>query len=70
MTAVREFTLKKALSQADVNIDYRKDFSKRSETFIILMTSAKLRHSIADAARQDDGALEAACNRLIAQLNS
>jgi hypothetical protein len=28
MIAVREFTLKKALSQVDVNIDYKKDFSK------------------------------------------
>ncbi|HEY5740061.1 MAG TPA: hypothetical protein VIW27_10070 [Gammaproteobacteria bacterium] len=70
MTAVREFTLKKALSQADVNIDYRKDFSKRSETFIILMTCAQLAHSITRATARDDGAHGAGCNRLIAQLNS
>jgi hypothetical protein len=33
MIAVREFTLKKTLSQADVTIDYKKDFSKKSVTF-------------------------------------
>jgi hypothetical protein len=33
MIAAREFTLKKALSQVGVNIDYRNDFSKNSKTF-------------------------------------
>ena len=30
---VREFTLKKTLSQVQVTIDYKKDFSKISVTF-------------------------------------
>ena len=29
MITVREFTLKKTLSQVDVTIDYKKDFSKK-----------------------------------------
>jgi hypothetical protein len=33
MMIVREFTLKKALSQVDVTIDYKNDFSKKSATF-------------------------------------
>jgi hypothetical protein len=33
MIAVREFTLKKALSQVHVTIDYKKDFSKKPVTF-------------------------------------
>jgi hypothetical protein len=33
MMVVREFTLKKALSQVDVTIDYKNDFSKKSATF-------------------------------------
>jgi hypothetical protein len=66
MIAAREFTLKKALSQVDVNTDCRKDFSKISKTFTKLLVSPEIALSTVYPAGPRERRYGACCRRLIA----